>query len=89
MTIQELLRDVDPETIVAHVFDDAGELYDVTFNWESAQNYALSEGLRVVAVRDDGRMTIADAQALYDAERARYRDCFGIEEMPAPAQVSP
>lgn len=65
------------QTVVAVVYADDGTVYDHCFNWESGQNYALSNGLRVVAVADDGNMTVAAAQALYNAEKERYDDCFG------------
>ena len=67
----------DGQFIVAIVFDDDGNVCDYCFNWESGQNYALSSGNRVVAIADDGQMTIQEAQKLYDAERERYNDCFG------------
>lgn len=66
-------------TVVAVVLNDDDSIYDHTFNWESGQNYALSQGYRVVAIADDGHMTKDNAQALYDAERDRYRDCYGID----------
>jgi hypothetical protein len=65
------------QNVVAVVYNSEGEVWDYTFNWQSAQNYALHNGYRVQAIKDDGIMTIADQQALYDAERARFNDCFG------------
>jgi hypothetical protein len=66
--------------VVAVVYNNEGEVWDYAFNWESAQNYALHNGYRVEAIKDDGSMTIAEQQALYDAERARFNDCFGINQ---------
>lgn len=60
---------------VALVYDDNG-VYDECFTWESGQSYALHEGMRVVAVADDGYMTMDAAQRLYDSERASYLDCW-------------
>ena len=69
----------DKLTVVAIVYsDDGGPCIDKCYTWESGQNYALSMGYKVIAVADDGFMTMEMAQELYDAERARYRDCFGI-----------
>jgi hypothetical protein len=61
---------------VAEVFDPDGGLVDVCFCWEAAQNYVLHEGLVAVAIADDGHMTIAAAQQLYDSDRAAYLDCW-------------
>ena len=66
------------QTVVAIVYDDDGKVYDHCFTWESGQSYALSQGMIVEAIADDGYMTIDRAQSLYDAERDRYRDCFGL-----------
>ena len=66
----------DPST-VALVLDDEGAVYDEAYCWEAAQNYALHEGREVIAVADDGFMSKEQIQALCDAERARYLDCFG------------
>ena len=68
------------QNVVAVVYNNEGEVWDYAFNWESAQNYALNNGYHVQAIKDDGSMTIAKQQALYDAERARFNDCFGIED---------
>ena len=35
------------QNVVAVVYNDQGEVWDYAFNWESAQNYALSNGYRV------------------------------------------
>lgn len=78
-TIPEVERDYGQD-VVAVIYNDQGEIWDYAFNWESAQNYALNNGYRVLAVKDDGSMTIAEQQALYDAERARFNDCFGITD---------
>lgn len=64
--------------IVALVYADDGTIYDGTYNWESAQSYALSEGLRVIAIRDDGHMKRDDIQDLCDAELDRHDDCYGV-----------
>lgn len=66
----------EPPT-VAVVLSPEGEIIDRCYTWEAGQNYALHEGLRVIAVADDGGMTIDFAQQLYDAELARHDDCFG------------
>ena len=70
----------DSEYYIAAVLDDDGDVIDYTYNWETAQNIALSEGRKIIALRDDGGMTKDDIQKLCDAERERYRDCFGIED---------
>lgn len=67
-----------PETIVAVVADaSTGEKFDLTFNWETAQNYAAGRDYFVVAVADDGHMSRDDIQRLCDYERRTYLDCFG------------
>lgn len=66
------------ETVVAIVLNDDYTIHDHCFNWESAQSYALSGGYTVKAIADDGSMTVADQQALYDAEKDRHDDCFGV-----------
>lgn len=66
--------------IVALVMNDDGTVYDRCFTWEAGQNYALHEGLRVVAVADDGHMTASRAQGIYDDDRNAYRDCYGITD---------
>jgi hypothetical protein len=66
--------------LVAVILTEDGMPYDGAFSWESAQSYALSQGMRVRALTDDGYMSRADIQALCDAERERYRDCFGLSE---------
>lgn len=81
----EYHRAPEPPT-VAVAYDDEGNEHARCYAWEAGQNYALHEGLRVVAVADDGGMTKANAQALYDAERDRYRDCYGVTTEPAPIQ---
>lgn len=64
---------------VAYVIDPVtGELLDEAGGWEAAQNYVLLEGMRAIAVADDGSYwTVDRQQALYDAERARFIDCWG------------
>lgn len=63
-------------TIVAHVLNEDGTIYDKCYTWEAGQNYAIYEGRKVVAVADDGNMTAADAQRLYDSELALHLDCW-------------
>lgn len=63
--------------VVAVIFDDDGTVYDHAWSWETGQNFAM-HGNRVVAVRNDGYMTISAMQALFDSDRDRYRDCYGI-----------
>lgn len=63
--------------IVAIAYEDDGTIHDHCGTWETGQNFALAQGLRVVAVADDGHMDVPSAQRLYDAERERYIDCFG------------
>lgn len=63
-------------TTVAKVYDKDDCLYDEAWTWETGQTYA-NDGYRVVAVKDDGIMTIERAQAMYDAELAAALDCFG------------
>lgn len=67
------------QKVVAVVFDDDGVVIEHCFTWQTGQNFALSEGKRVLAVADDGFMVVANAQKLYDADRDRYNDCFGKE----------
>lgn len=61
---------------IAEVLNEDGSVYDYTYNWESAQNYALSEGRKIRALRADGGMSKDEIQALCNAERERYLDCF-------------
>lgn len=61
---------------VALVYNQDGSVYDACYTWETGQNYALHEGRRVVAIADDGGMTIERAQAIYDADRAAHIDCW-------------
>ncbi|WIC89714.1 hypothetical protein SEA_BRAXOADDIE_92 [Rhodococcus phage Braxoaddie] len=61
---------------VAVIIDRNGAPVDYAMSWEAGQTYA-NDGYRVVALADDGHMSRADAQRLYDAERARALDCFG------------
>lgn len=65
----------DPQ-IVAHVLDSDGNVYDKTFNLESAVTYA-NEGYKVIAVRKIGRYSKAQAQQVLDNELAMHNDCFG------------
>lgn len=73
----------EPPT-VALVYDNDGDLYDRCYGWEAAQSYALHEGLRVIAVTGDAHLSKAECQDLYDDERERYRNCWGITDEPAP-----
>lgn len=74
------------KTIVAEVLNADGSIYDRAFNWQTAQSMAL-EGYKVRVIADDewtigGKtysMSCADIQALCDAERERFRDCFGLD----------
>lgn len=68
------------EHYVAAVLDDDDDIIDYTYNWETAQNIALSEGRKIRALRDDGHMSKEDIQKLCDAERERYNDCFGVTD---------
>lgn len=68
----------DGQPVCAVVFDADGAVEDLCLNWETAQNMALN-GSRVLAVGSDGHMSARDIQALCDAERARYLDCFGAK----------
>ena len=67
---------LEPDT-VAVVLNPDGTIYDECYTWEAGQNYALHEGKKVIAVRDDGSYTIAMAQGLYDSELARWKDNNG------------
>lgn len=67
----------DPATVaVVYHPDDRARPYDRCWTWEAGQTYALS-GYLVVAVAPDGHLSVSDAQSLYDAERARFMDCYG------------
>ena len=67
-----------PEVIVAVIFD-GDAVYDLAFGWEAAQSMVLNDGYTAIATADDGeRMTVDRAQALYDSERALFRDCWGV-----------
>jgi hypothetical protein len=69
------------QPVVAVIYDHDGTVYDHAFNWEAAQNMALSEGYTVKAIADDGSYwTKERIQALCDAEKARHDDCFGIKD---------
>jgi hypothetical protein len=68
------------QKIVAVIYNEDGTVYDHAFNWETAQNMALSEGYTVKAIADDPQspsMTKDKIQALCDAEKERHDDCFG------------
>ena len=66
--------------VIAEVFNpETGEKYDECWSWETGQNYARMN-YKVVAIRDDGYMTINDQQELYDYERRVVQDCFGLTD---------
>lgn len=60
---------------VAIVLNDAGDPYDVCFNWETAQ--AMAGEYTVIALADDGHMSVDEIQRICDYERRIYIDCFG------------
>jgi hypothetical protein len=66
--------------VIAKVIDETGEVFDECYTWEAAQNYALHEGMRIVAVADDGFMSRDDIQQLCDSELRRYNDCWNRED---------
>jgi hypothetical protein len=68
------------QPVIAIVYNADGTVYDHTFNWETAQNMALSEGYTVKAIADDGDMTKERIQALCDYEKSLHDDCFGIKQ---------
>lgn len=62
-------------TVVAPGSSDA--THDHCDSWETAQAYAAT-GYVVIATADDGTYwTKERCQALYDAERDRFIDCWG------------
>jgi hypothetical protein len=67
------------EKFVAEVLNEDGTVYDHCYTWETGQSMSLA-GYSVRAIADDGHMTKEAAQKLYDAERERYRDCFGVTD---------
>lgn len=69
---------VHDEGTTACVIDpDTGVVIDETGCWEAAQNYVLHEGMVAIAVGDESDFwTRERQQALFDAERARYIDCW-------------
>jgi hypothetical protein len=82
-TVEEIEREYG-QPVVAIVYNEDGSVHDYTFNWETAQNMALSEGYRVEVIADDPHapsMTKERIQALCDAEKDRHDDCFGITVM--------
>lgn len=67
-------------TVVAKVYDPStNEEYDSCWTWESGQNYAR-QNYKVIATEDDGYMTKAEAQSLYDYERTLAQDCWGLSD---------
>lgn len=77
----------DSSPTVAIALDDSGRYLDRCFTWGTGQTLA-QEGLRVVATADDGHMTLAEAQRLYDWERDCYNDCFNNPNVRQSAPVS-
>lgn len=76
------LQDLWPNGI-AFILDEEGhQIDDVAMNWETAQNYALNEGRKVVVFKGDGHLDKDEIQNLCDRERALYRDCRGLPEDP-------
>lgn len=69
---------VHDERTVAYVVDpDTGALVDEAWSVEAAQSYVLSSGMLAIAVAaDGGYWSISRQQDLYDAERARFLDCW-------------
>lgn len=65
------------DTIVSVVVQDNGEVYDVTFNWETAESMA-TDGYRVLALTGDGMYKRNELQHMCDSRRAEYRDCYGL-----------
>ena len=65
------------DAIVAVVIQDNGEVYDVTFNWETAESMA-TDGYRVLALTGDGLYKRNELQRVCDSRRAEYRDCYGL-----------
>jgi hypothetical protein len=59
-----------------HHPDTPDDVYDEAWSWETGQNYA-NMGYIVRAVAPDGFRTIDHCQAIYDAERAAFIDCWG------------
>lgn len=62
---------------VAIVLAEDGKIYDHCFTWESGQSYAR-DGYVVRATADDGFMTAAEAQSLYNYELEIFSDCFNL-----------
>jgi hypothetical protein len=67
--------------VIAVVLNADDSIHDYTFNWETAQNMAL-QGYRIKVIASDpySSMTVDEIQALCDAEKDRYDDCFGTED---------
>lgn len=78
----QLALTAEPQT-VAVVYDHEGNEVDRCYTWEAGQNYA-NMGYVVQAVNPDispftgePKLTIAEAQDLYDYELRCALDCFG------------
>lgn len=62
---------------VALVYErGSDDVYDRTYNWESAQSYVL-EGYVAVAVDGDGGRSRDEIQAMLDSDMAAYEDLWG------------
>lgn len=66
-----------PFVAVIMELDDPTVVYDHAWTWETGQNYAM-QGYVVRALADDAHLTKEDAQRMYDACLAQYKDCFGL-----------
>lgn len=76
------VQEIWPESI-AFVLDEEGhQIDDLADTWETVQNFALNQGRKVIAFKDDGHLTKDEVQNLADRERALYRDCRGLPEDP-------
>jgi len=73
--------------VVAVVYNPDGTVYDECWTWETAQTFAANNN-KVVAVADDGHMTVTDQQRLYDWEAGLYQDCFSVKGYSDPREES-
>lgn len=79
-TFEQAILDISYKETVAVIYNpDTEEKFDEAFSWETGQTYA-QQNYKVIAVRDDGHMTISEQQELYDYERRIAQDCFSLEE---------
>ena len=62
--------------VCAIAYDKNGNKHDEIYTWETAQTMA-NEGYRIVAVADDGFMSMPEIQLLCDGEFEASIDCFG------------